>query len=424
MPSFPTVPALPGGNQYGGAPINPFGNMPVAPKLATPPPPPAPMMSPLLRNPGALILTEPRNYAALGAQNPTLISPAQRIAQPPVASIAPRMPAGPIAPAVSRPTPALVDPLAGARNATVSYPAAPPVVSTPPPPPAPAQPSLALRPVPPPAAPPPAVAAPPPPMLTPSSSIFPTLAYDQRVLSDIRNKSDIQAEPVWAQGIDRSARKNPMVDHVMSVADFKASKPPPVAPQASFEGGPNPMMGMGAYQQEPQASEQQTVPLDWNRFRESDEHAKKDIRSVRMEDAPTQYTDAWKGVSLRDAMEPPQTQPASFSFSAPPMRVVAPPQTDLRPAQGYSYEYKDPKAPGAAPGKHFGPMAQDLEQTPAGASVVATDPKTGMKSVDTDRLSLVNASAISEQQKRIDDLEAMLDYGNARQTADTGPRFR
>jgi len=31
------------------------------------------------------------------------------------------------------------------------------------------------------------------------------------------------------------------------------------------------------------------------------------------------------------------------------MRVVAPPQTDLRPAQGYSYEYKDPQAPGAAP---------------------------------------------------------------------------
>jgi len=58
-------------------------------------------------------------------------------------------------------------------------------------------------------------------------------------------------------------------------------------------------------------------------------------------------------------------------------------------------------------------MAQDLEKTPAGASVVATDPKTGMKSVDTDRLSLVNTAALSEQQRRIDDLEAMLDYGNA-----------
>src|SRR5678816_4960465 len=33
----------------------------------------------------------------------------------------------------------------------------------------------------------------------------------------------------------------------------------------------------------------------------------------------------------------------------------------VRAAPGYSYEYKNPNMPGAAPGTHFGPMAQDLE---------------------------------------------------------------
>ncbi len=80
---------------------------------------------------------------------------------------------------------------------------------------------------------------------------------------------------------------------------------------------------------------------------------------------------------------------------------------DLRPAQGYQYDYKDPGAPGAAPGRQLGPMAQDLEKTPAGASTVTTGPD-GKKAIDTGRLSLVNTSAISEQQKRIDQLEQLL----------------
>jgi hypothetical protein len=75
-------------------------------------------------------------------------------------------------------------------------------------------------------------------------------------------------------------------------------------------------------------------------------------------------------------------------------------------------------------------MAQDLEKTPAGKSVVKTGPD-GMKSIDTARLSLVNTSAISEQQRRLDRLEAIakakfdtgaLDDAYARQTADTGVR--
>ncbi len=98
------------------------------------------------------------------------------------------------------------------------------------------------------------------------------------------------------------------------------------------------------------------------------------------------------------------------------------PRTDLRPAQGYSYEYKDPSSPGAAPGRHYGPMAQDLLKTPAGASTVVHQPN-GRLGVDTGRLSLVNTSAISDQQNQLDRLRAMLDQGQARQASDVGSRF-
>jgi len=80
---------------------------------------------------------------------------------------------------------------------------------------------------------------------------------------------------------------------------------------------------------------------------------------------------------------------------------------DLRPAKPYTYEYKDPKAPGAKPGKQTGPMAQDLEHLPG---VVQQTPQGKM--VDTQRLTAVNASALGEQQKRLDRLEARLEaYG-------------
>lgn len=76
---------------------------------------------------------------------------------------------------------------------------------------------------------------------------------------------------------------------------------------------------------------------------------------------------------------------------------------DLRGAPGFSYEYRDPNAPGAAPGRHFGPMAQDLERTgPAGASTVIEGPD-GRKQVDTGRLALVNTAAISDLQRRLSD---------------------
>jgi hypothetical protein len=70
--------------------------------------------------------------------------------------------------------------------------------------------------------------------------------------------------------------------------------------------------------------------------------------------------------------------------------------TDLRGAQPYEYEYKDPERHGE--GTYVGPMAQDLEHLPG---VVQRGPD-GTKSINTPRLTLGLTGAVSEQQRRID----------------------
>lgn len=76
---------------------------------------------------------------------------------------------------------------------------------------------------------------------------------------------------------------------------------------------------------------------------------------------------------------------------------AAPP--NLRPARGYEYSYKNPEADGA--GRYVGPMAQDLEHLPG---VVEQSPD-GQKSINAPRLTLANTAAVSEQQRRLDELE-------------------
>lgn len=91
--------------------------------------------------------------------------------------------------------------------------------------------------------------------------------------------------------------------------------------------------------------------------------------------------------------------------------------TDFGPAAQYpdvgshEYEYKEPNAPGAAPGRHAGPMAHELKSIPG---VVNQGPD-GFDRVDTGRLSLSNASATGElaradrdKQKQLDELTARL----------------
>lgn len=92
-------------------------------------------------------------------------------------------------------------------------------------------------------------------------------------------------------------------------------------------------------------------------------------------------------------------------------QATSQPAVDLRPAKGYSYDYKNPTM---GPDDQVGPMAQDLEKT-AAAPAVSTGPD-GMKRVDPNRLTMTNTAAIGEQQRRLDELEAMVNGGGKSET--------
>jgi hypothetical protein len=86
---------------------------------------------------------------------------------------------------------------------------------------------------------------------------------------------------------------------------------------------------------------------------------------------------------------------------------------------GSSYLYKNPSAPGAEPGQHYGPMAHELERTPAGASVVRTMPD-GSKGIDTGRLALLNASETGKLRREVDALKSEGVGGTVAGAASTG----
>lgn len=112
----------------------------------------------------------------------------------------------------------------------------------------------------------------------------------------------------------------------------------------------------------------------------------------------------------RPELRAPDTAALDNAYRREGGEPVASPQQppiDLRPAQGYSYEYRDPTRFGQ--GRFYGPMAQDLERTPAGASTVKQAPD-GTKMVDTSRLALVNTAAISDLQKQLAALSARTEY--------------
>ncbi len=80
-------------------------------------------------------------------------------------------------------------------------------------------------------------------------------------------------------------------------------------------------------------------------------------------------------------------------------------------APGSSYQYIDPGEPGAKPGTQYGPMAQDLAKTPAGSTAVVKQPD-GQLGIDPARLTTLNTSAISAQQRQLDEIQGMLrQYG-------------
>jgi hypothetical protein len=141
-------------------------------------------------------------------------------------------------------------------------------------------------------------------------------------------------------------------------------------------------------------------------YRASDEHSKNRIRELEAQVASYQGAMGGSRAAYPDVRQP-DTGSLDEAYSALGGQPSGgSPSIDLRPARGYSYEYKDPERHGQ--GRFFGPMAQDLEKTEPGASVVKQAPD-GTKMVDTSRLSLVNTSAISEQQRRMQELQAQVD---------------
>lgn len=66
----------------------------------------------------------------------------------------------------------------------------------------------------------------------------------------------------------------------------------------------------------------------------------------------------------------------------------------------YKYKYKDPEMPGAAKGQRYGIMAQDLEKSPMGASIVIND-SSGVKKIDTAQAVGVILAAMARMNQKI-----------------------
>lgn len=67
----------------------------------------------------------------------------------------------------------------------------------------------------------------------------------------------------------------------------------------------------------------------------------------------------------------------------------------------YEYEYKDPKTPTTAPGKHLGIMAQDLELSDAGKTMVIDTGKKGGKMVDLKRAIMAALAGAANLNRRL-----------------------
>lgn len=141
----------------------------------------------------------------------------------------------------------------------------------------------------------------------------------------------------------------------------------------------------------------------------SDANSKEEIRRL------TRERDEWMTAAMGNAGEDigrkvQRDNPAMAEDMARMQRTGREPVSDqaaslasLAQTPGYSYRYKEGE--GEDPNRrHVGPMAQDLERTPVGESVIQTMPD-GRKAIDTGRLSLVNSTATGELARRLANLE-------------------
>lgn len=78
-------------------------------------------------------------------------------------------------------------------------------------------------------------------------------------------------------------------------------------------------------------------------------------------------------------------------FAAPGGEIL----DSAKATPSYSYDYKDPAAVGAAPGRQYGGMAQDLAKQPATAALVRPGPN-GKLSVDGARLGMTAYAGLGQ----------------------------
>lgn len=135
----------------------------------------------------------------------------------------------------------------------------------------------------------------------------------------------------------------------------------------------------------------------------SDERSKQDIQALTAENQQLRRTlEAFGAGSISDsdrrALEGMSDLPAQIRGNGPSTADVL---RTVREARPYTYEYRDPQH---GEGRFAGPMAQDLERTPLGRSMVQEGPD-GMKRVDGARAGLTALAASSAQQDKLDQLE-------------------
>lgn len=97
---------------------------------------------------------------------------------------------------------------------------------------------------------------------------------------------------------------------------------------------------------------------------------------------------------------------SKYAVRAPKLQEL---QEYLGASPGSHYRYRQPTAPGQRAGENYGPMAQDLQKTKIGRSVVVTRPD-GLY-VDTGRLALADHGALAALAQRVERLASRVRGG-------------
>lgn len=150
-------------------------------------------------------------------------------------------------------------------------------------------------------------------------------------------------------------------------------------------------------------------------------YAAKNNLSLGQQQQKQQETAGWIGAGaaglglllsdMRAKKDIVRSDEPAISFARGTSPNVRSPDTEaldaVAAAPGYGYKYTDPSAPGARGGNNYGPMAQDLAATPAGSTAVVKG-KDGQLGIDPARLQVLDHSAISAQQRQLDQVMAEL----------------